>query len=85
MSADSVEHVLFECHCNKLIREDMWFSIVNCTGNFGHDLEKMNNRDRAMFILNAMNIGFIQECYYIYDCILLFIYNVYSTWIKFEY
>ena len=47
----------------------MWFSIVNCTGNIGHDLEKMNNRDKAMFILNAMNIGFIQEWYYIYDCI----------------
>ena len=83
MVTNNVHHILFECQCNKDVREVLWNNVaVHCPKALFTEINNMSNSTRTTFILNAFYVKFEREWKLVYDALSLFIYNTNQKYVS---
>jgi len=75
---DSIEHILFECNNEAIVREQMWNDVLQqCPGNLANELNAMSALCRTKFKLNAFYCPYVAEWQELYISVAKFIYTIY--------
>lgn len=78
---NDIPHVLFKCGRIKDERERNWNKVMLCAP---HEIiraaDKMNDEEKAKYILNACHCEYVPECKMLFDVLSDFIYNIYLTY-----
>ena len=78
---DSIDHILFECICNKELREVRWLNVESsCPPQLKRELNRMPIKQRTRFILNAFQCKFVNEWMPMYIAVCSFVSAVYNEY-----
>ena len=77
---ETINHVLFECNQNKGEQIILWQSVLNnCPPAMVADLSRMTNKDKTIYMLNALYCNFTPEWNDLYLSVCQFVSTLYTT------
>jgi len=80
---ETIEHLLFECNFNVNTRQAGWEMLrQQCLPKLLDEMDRMNNSQKAKFILSGFGNGFVLECVNLYEVAATFVYVTYNERMK---